>query len=220
MLPVIRVINPNSNGSITARMAEALVPLVQEGGPQIDCITLEKGPPGVASDADIEAAGALVARHVAGDHGAAAFITACYSDPGLIQARALTRRPVIGIGEAAMATALSIGQRFGVISVSDWSVARHERDRAALGWSPRCAGDRALRLDVAETATPGAFARIREVALDLRDQDGADVLITACAGLSRHMPQLEAETGLPVIDPVRAAAAIAIGLLNARKVQP
>lgn len=56
--------------------------------------------------------------------------------------------------------------------------------------------------------------------MNLRDQDGADVLITACAGLSRHMARLEAETGLPVVDPVRAAVAIAIGVLNSRRAAP
>lgn len=220
MMPLIRVINPNSNAAITARMAEALAPMAQAGGPAIDCITLDDGPVGVASDADIATAAPLLRDHVANDREASAFVIACYSDPGLSLAREVTDRPVLGIGEAAVATALTLGQKFGVISVSDWSVDRHARDMTQRGLAARCAGDRPLRLSVSDTATPEAFSRIREVALNLRDQDGADVLITACAGLSRHMARLEAETGLPVVDPVRAAVAIAIGVLNSRRAAP
>ena len=51
----------------------------------------------------------------------------------------------------------------------------------------------------------------------LRDRDGADVLIMGCAGMAAYRPIIEAETGLPVVDPCQAGVAqaltqIALGL--------
>ncbi|WP_306152015.1 aspartate/glutamate racemase family protein [Roseovarius sp. MMSF_3281] len=216
-MTLIRVINPNSNQDITDRMAEALALYAQRSGFRIDCATLAEGPAGIASDADIENVAMPVAQYVAEDKDADAFVIACYSDPGLDEARARTDRPVIGMGEAAIATALALGNRFGVISVSDWSVGRHAQDMAARQVGSRCAGDRPLGFSVAETERANAFDRIAQVARTLREVDGADVLITACAGLSRHLPRLEQAIGVPVVDPVRAATAMAIGLLTARE---
>ncbi|MBT6087834.1 MAG: Asp/Glu racemase, partial [Rhodospirillaceae bacterium] len=45
----------------------------------------------------------------------------------------------------------------------------------------------------------------------LRDQDGASSIILGCAGMARHREPLEAEIGMPVIDPVQAAVTMAIG---------
>jgi Asp/Glu/hydantoin racemase len=216
-MALIRVINPNSLQAFTDRMAEALEPYSFSGAVQIDCVTLTEGPPGIASDADIAAATPLVAEYVAQDSSADAFVIACYSDPGLQEARARTSRPVIGIGEAAIGTALSLGQRFGIISVSDWSVGRHARDMAERNIAARCAGDRPLGFSVLATERPEALQTLVQVARSLRDEDGADVLITACAGMSRHLPRLEQEAGLPVIDPVRAATSMAIGVLAGRE---
>jgi Asp/Glu/hydantoin racemase len=44
----------------------------------------------------------------------------------------------------------------------------------------------------------------------LRDEDGADVLIMGCAGMAHYRDTLEAETGLPVVEPCQAAAAMAL----------
>ena len=43
----------------------------------------------------------------------------------------------------------------------------------------------------------------------LRDVDGADVLIMGCAGMAQYRDVLEAETGLPVVEPCQAGAALA-----------
>ncbi len=45
----------------------------------------------------------------------------------------------------------------------------------------------------------------------LRDEDGANVLIMGCAGMAQYRHSLEAATGLPVLEPCQAAAAMALG---------
>ena len=53
-----------------------------------------------------------------------------------------------------------------------------------------------------------------EVGKELRDEDGADVVVMGCAGMARHRQPLEAALGVPVIDPTQAAVAMAIGTVQ------
>ena len=47
----IVVINPNSSAAVTAAIERALAPLRMAGGPEIDCVTLTGGPPGIETQA-------------------------------------------------------------------------------------------------------------------------------------------------------------------------
>ena len=211
-MALIRIINPNSNDGVTQAMSEALEPLRLNDGPEIDCVTIAEGPFGVESDHDVRVAGALVKDEVKRDTEAAAFVIACYSDPGLLEARRDTSRPVFGMAECAILTAVTRGGDFGVISILDQSVPRHMKHLEERGMAHFCAGDRPINMTVAESASvDGAFKRLVEVGSDLLDKDGAKSIILGCAGMARHRTALEAELGVPVIDPVQAGAAMAVG---------
>ena len=74
------------------------------------------------------------------------------------------------------------------------------------------AGDRALGLGVAELAEEGrTLPAMIATGQRLRDEDGADVLIMGCAGMAGYRAAVEAATGLPVVEPCQAAAAMALG---------
>lgn len=206
------VINPNSSETVTAGIAEAVAPL-HPFGIQIRCETLAAGPPAIESQA---AADRVVppllefARTLEPE--AAGFVIACFGDPGVHALRDETARPVLGIQEAAVATALTLGQRFGVISILPASVPRHMRSFAAMGVMDRLAEDRALGRGVAELSDEDAtLAALVESGTALRDLDGAEVLILGCAGMARYRTAVEAATGLPVVEPCQAAAAMALG---------
>ncbi|MGA1276644.1 MAG: aspartate/glutamate racemase family protein, partial [Gemmobacter sp.] len=112
----------------------------------------------------------------------------------------------------AAATALTLGQRFGIIAILPRSIPRHLRSLGAMGVLGRLAGDRALGLGVAELAQPARTeARLIETGRALRDADGAEVLILGCAGMARYRARLEDALGLPVIDPCQVAVATALG---------
>ena len=212
MNPII-VINPNSTQAVTDGMDRAVDPLRMEGGPPIECVTLEEGPPGIETE---EQAGAVVGPICElirnRQHGASAFVIACYSDPGLHPGRAVTSKPVLGIAESAMLVAMTRDARFGVISILETSIPRHQRYVRVLGLESRSAGDRALGLAVTELSNEDrTFKRMASVGQQLRDDDGADVLIMGCAGMARYRSRLEEEVGLPVIDPTQAALTLAIG---------
>jgi Asp/Glu/hydantoin racemase len=206
------VINPNSSTQVTQGISEALDPLRGLGVP-IRCETLAEGPPGIESQAqaDLVIAPLLdLAMSLSGEAGG--FVIACFGDPGLHALRDRLAQPVLGIQECAVMTALTMGQRFGVISILRPSIPRHMRAFGAMGVTARCAGDRALNLGVGQLAEPAlTLARMIEVGTELRDSDGADVLILGCAGMAGYRADLEQRLGLPVIDPCQAAVSMAVG---------
>ena len=79
-----------------------------------------------------------------------AFVIACYSDPGLHVCREGTSRPVFGIAECGVLTALARAERFGVIAIKQRSIARHMRYLRQMGLMDRLAGERPIELSVAE----------------------------------------------------------------------
>jgi allantoin racemase len=213
----ILVINPNSNPAVTAGLDAALATLRLADGPSIRCATLAEGPFGIETQKDVEQVTLPLRRLVEQDNAADAFVIACFSDPGLHVCREATRRPVFGINECGVLTALSRGDRFGIIAIAAKSVARHRRYLRQMGLDGRLAGERALEMSVAETASgEGTFARMETVGRALIEQDGADVIVMGCAGMARHRRPLEAALGVPVIDPTQAAVAMAIGTLQAQ----
>jgi Asp/Glu/hydantoin racemase len=138
-----------------------------------------------------------------------AIVIACFSDPGISAVRAATHAPVIGIAEAAYLTALGLGQRFGIVSMGPSSIDRHRRYLETLRIDGRLAGDRSIDMTVAELIAQDAVIPVTRVASVLRDQDGAEAVILGCAGLGTYREALQAELGLPVIDPVQAGVALA-----------
>ena len=128
MADTIIVINPNSTVAVTAAMDEGVAPLRIPGGPAIECLTLAEGPPGIESQSDADNVIAPLCNTIrARDDEAAAFVVACFSDPGLHSARDVTRKPVLGIAECGILAALTLGQRFGIIAILAKSVPRHLR---------------------------------------------------------------------------------------------
>ena len=211
--PRILVINPNSNHQVTRGLEDTLKPLGLEGGPEIVCATLAEGPYGIESQADVDGVAMPLRRLVEGDNSSAAFVIACYSDPGLHVCREGTTRPVFGIAECGILTALARADSFGVIAINSRSIPRHYRYMRQLGLTDRLIGERALEMSVAETASgPGTLAKMLEIG-GLLKQDGARSIVMGCAGMARHRRPLEEALGIPVIDPTQAAVAMAIGAI-------
>lgn len=211
-MKTLYVLNPNSSKVVTARIDVAMEPL-RSLGVLIACKTLPEGPPGIENQrqADLVIA-PLLAQAASLEADAAGFVIACFGDPGLHALRDQTALPVLGIQEAAVATAMTLGQRFGVLAIVPASIPRHMRSFGAMGVLDRLAGDRALNLGVGDLSdTARTLARMIEIGTQLRDTDGADVLIMGCAGMAGYRSALQDALGLPVVEPCQAAAAIAIG---------
>ncbi|MBC00884.1 MAG: Asp/Glu racemase [Rhodobacteraceae bacterium] len=209
----LHILNPNSSRVVTDGIDAAIDPMRAGAGVDIRCHLLPEGPAGIETQAHVDGVVLpLLAQARALEDDASAFVIACFSDPGLAALREQSARPVLGIGESAYLTALTLGQRFGILSIKRGSVARHIKTLGAMGILDRLAADRPIDLGVAELSDETRTrARLEEVGAQLRDADGADVLILGCAGMAGFRRDLQQTLGIPVIDPCQAATAMALG---------
>jgi len=209
----VYVINPNSSQYVTAEVDRAVAPLRSADGPDIVCLSLAEGPPGIQSQRDVDGViMPLLYKASELEDSASAFVVACFSDPGLHALREQSRRRVFGIAECGVLTALTLGQRFGVIAILPTSVPRHLRYFGAMGVMDRFAADLPIGLTVAELSDEAhTLGRMVDVGRTLKAAHGADVLVMGCAGMARYRAALEEAVGVPVIEPTQAAVAMAVG---------
>lgn len=213
MSGTIYVINPNSTERVTRGIDEAVAPLRMAGGPAIECLTLADGPPGIQSQRDVDGLIPALLKRAAGlENEASAFVVACFSDPGMHSLREQSQKPVLGIAECGVLTALTLGQRFGIVAMLQNSIPRHLRYLGAMGMMSRFAGDLPVNLTIAEMADDDlTLGRMITVGRTLRDTHHADVLVMGCAGMARFRDALEQELRLPIVEPTLAAVTMALG---------
>jgi allantoin racemase len=211
----VLLINPNSSKSVTRSMEACLAPVKAATAHEIECIELAKSPPGIETDAHVSAVIPNVIEAVTHTD-ADAVVLACFSDPGIAEARKISTRPVFGIAESAYLTALGLGARFGVISLGQSSIDRHLRYLKTLALDRRLAGDRSIGMTVVELMAGNVVETVSKTGRRLRDEDGADVLILGCAGLGGYRDALQQSLGIPVVDPVQAGAQLACNSLDLR----
>lgn len=217
-MQTVLVINPNSNESVTAGLESALQGWQTLADVRVECRTLSEGPFGIESDADIRAVGPLLQKEMARRNDCAAFVIACYSDPALDVCRRTVARPVFGMQQSAVATAIAQGGKFGVLALSQRSIERHLVYLQQLGVRHLLAGERPLDLSVDDAANGSeTLERIIGNGRKLIAVDGANVLILGCAGMAAHRLAAEQALGVAVIDPVQAATAFAIATLVNQK---
>lgn len=204
----ILVINPNSSVSVTRSMEQCLAPVLASSNHRIHCTELAKSPPGIETDAHVDAVIPNILEAIR-ESDADAFVLSCFSDPGIAVVRQQTDRPVLGIAESAYLTALGLGQKFGIVSLGQSSIDRHLRYLRNLKLDARLAGDRSIDMTVVQLMAGNVVDTVSRCARLLRDEDGADVIILGCAGLGSYRQALQDTLGLQVVDPVQAGVALA-----------
>ncbi|MFO8061217.1 MAG: aspartate/glutamate racemase family protein [Bacillota bacterium] len=140
-----------------------------------------------------------------------AFVVGCFSDPGVWPAREVVREPVVGIGEAAMLLACSLGRQFSLLGTvsRDVAVLAHLVER--LGLKERLASIRPIDREVIQLRDAGVreqvLADLTAVARAAISEDHAEVLCPGCGGLAGFCEELAQAIGVPVVDPVGAGIA-------------
>lgn len=205
----ILVINPNRDAACTAGIAAAVAPFARPGHARFDTIRLEDGPAAIASWRDWYSVALPLCAAVQGE-AADAYVVACVSDPGVEAVREVTDRPVLAPFRAAVLAALARADRFGVIAFVEASKARQRRVLLSMGVEPRLAGTVALNLPMAALTDPVA-PRAALIAAGRRlVEAGSGAVVLGCTGMAGHRAFLEAEIGVPVIEPCAAVAAQAL----------
>lgn len=140
-----------------------------------------------------------------------AFIVACHCDPNLDVMKELTKKPVVGIGEASMKLATMLGHRFSVISVGNRAVPIKEELIRSYGLEKyagkiQSSGELPTDCDDKEAFLSAAQRAVTE--------DKAEVLVLGCAGMCDLDDFISEKTGIPVLDGVTCALAVASGLVR------
>lgn len=210
MKPHILLINPNSSQHVTDGLSSA-VDCYRRAGVEFHCVTLAGAPLAIISTLDVEKILAPIQQlfdRCKGD--AVACIVACFYDPGVGVLRSMTSRPVFGIGESSFHVAMSMANKFGIITASEMSAALIDQRMCDLGISGRCVGNRSISMSILDVkARPDmAFDRLLVAGKELANT-GAQAVIMAGAAMTPFRHQLQSLIGINVVDPVLAAAGLA-----------
>lgn len=213
----ILVINPNSTASMTALIGES-ARLCAFPGTQIEAVNPSGTPASIEGHTDeaLSVPAMLDLIRTGETRGIDAYVIACFDDPGLSAAREIAAGPVIGICHAAVQVVTTIATRFSIVTTLPRSVPIIEDLVASYGAGSRCRAVRSVDLPVLALEADPAIAEarlIREIEA-ARDIDGAEAVVLGCAGMSDLCERLQARTGVPVIDGVRAAIKLAEGLVG------
>jgi allantoin racemase len=206
----ILVINPNSNEAFTEALDRSLERLRFAGGPEIRCVTLREGPLGIENARQAAEVVPHLLKLIAREEDACdAFVIACFGDHGVVAAREVTKKVVIGFCEAGVAAALNAGERYGILTNMPEDANGELRLLRAQGLDARLAGIEAVGVAVTDLKdTP----EVREALLQggrRLGQRGASCVVLGCAGMSPFAQWLQQQTGLRVIDPAIAAVSLA-----------
>jgi allantoin racemase len=213
IMPRILVINPNSSAACSAGIDAALAPLRFPGGPRLDVATVAEGPPAIYDWRDWHAVVDPLCRLIQRET-ADCYVVACGSDPGIEAARAVTRRPVLGVFRSAVAAAVAQAECFGVIAIVDASKARHRLALRAMGLEARLAAEIALNVTMEALLEPDATRAALQRAARECVAAGAGAVVLGCTGMAHHRAAVEDAAGVPVIEPCQAAAALALLCVN------
>lgn len=209
------IVNPNSTASMTDKIAAAARRSAR-AGTVIDAVNDPGAPPSIQGFYDVAQCLPGLLSQLEGHTGAHAAIIACFDDTGLDAARCAVDIPVIGIGEAAFHVASMLACKFSVVTTLRRSVPGIEANLQRYGLSARCARVRASDVPVLalEARDPAMMARITGEIERAITEDQAEAIVLGCAGMADLAAELSDRYGLPVIEGVSSAVALAEALAS------
>ncbi len=204
----ILVVNPNTSETITARIRDA-VERVKRPDTEVTVVCVDRGPETIESSYDEAYAIPPTVERVqrALQEGYDAVVLACFCDAGVEAAREVASIPVVAMEEATFAVALTLGNKFSILTEKRPRVAMKELHVRRAGLLERLASIRPTGLSVADLdAKPGEVRRVAlELARTMVEEDGAEVIIMGCAAMAGYAEDIERELGVPVLDPTAVA---------------
>jgi allantoin racemase len=204
----ILIINPNSDAGMTAAIQESaeafaagefdVVTLATPGAPQF----LE------AYEDEVRSGPGMLKVFRENETAFDAFVIACHSDSNLNAAREITLKPVIGIGEASMKLASFLGHNFSVVTTH-----RHSVPGKLLQIRAYHLQDLLVSIRFPEEGEEGWSNSELFMELSRRavNEDGAEVIVLGCAGLSGMDRKIREALSVPVLDGVACALILASG---------
>lgn len=218
----ILVANPNATESMTASCIKMLQPTLPPDVEAVPFTAPHPAPLAIEGNFDSVMSGAAAMRALIPlqqREGYDAILVACYSDHSLIRmCREEFDVPVIGIMEASLFAARTLGARFGIVATSNRSKVMHEdsiRHYGMEGFSAGVASCNLGVLDLERKPRSEVMAKMEDAALKLV-QNGAEVITLGCAGMSDMKAAVDKAVGedVQVVDGVLAGVQHLAGLVR------
>lgn len=152
------------------------------------------------------------------------------SDSGLRALRSRLSIPVVGPGEVAFYTAMTLGKKFSILTMWPQWFPLYEKTITEYGISSRLASMRSIntRPDVSELLAGKEeviFAKLKAEAMRAIEEDGADVIVLGSTTMHQSAQYLASELPVPVINPGLVAykqleTLIELGLSHSKRAYP
>lgn len=207
----ILIINPNISESVTA-LIHAEAQRVARPETRFTMATADFGVAYIETPAEALVGGyatlSVLAEKYAG-HDAA--VIAAFGDPGVMEAKEIMPIPVIGLTEAALASAFLLGGRVAIVGISERIGMWYEQTVEHLGLTSRFAGYRGLGRAFSDVGTVQDEQRdmLLKLCQDCVDNNHADSIILAGAPLAGLARQISDQLPVPLIDGVGSAVRMA-----------
>lgn len=148
-----------------------------------------------------------------------AIVIDCACDPVVVAGREAVETPVVGARNSALHLALTLGTKFTIITVQGQSLMRCMHHGVRMeGLETFLASVRYLKMPVLDIASSSKEAQnqLREQTKQAIEEDGADVIILGCTGLSHQVDikSIAGELGIPILDPLIVALNTAVLLVE------
>jgi allantoin racemase len=207
----ILVINPNISESVTELIGDEAM-RVALPGTRITTATADFGVAYIETPAEAAIAAYAVLSILAENyahHDAA--VIAAFGDPGAMAAKEMLPIPVIGLTEAALASAFLLGGRFAIVGISSRIGAWYCETVEHLGMASRFIGYRGLRNEFSDVGTVHRDEKdeLLRMCLSCVSEDRADSIILAGAPLAGLARQICDRVPVPLIDGVGSAIRMA-----------
>ncbi|KAL4804636.1 carbon-nitrogen hydrolase [Aspergillus unguis] len=216
----ILLVNPNATKSMTDKCLEMVRPTLPSDVSVEGFTSPHPAPTAIEGSLDATLSTAAAIRAVLPvAHQYDAFLVACYSEHPLIKAlREELDAPGVGIMEASLFAARTLGGRFGIVVTSPRSAVLHTDSIRNYGFEGFSVGVESCGLGVLGLETKGEDVVLGAMCNAAKElvKRGADTITLGCAGMTKLKTAVEEAVGpdVQVIDGVVAGVQHLAGILR------
>lgn len=147
--------------------------------------------------------GMLRLMREAEDEGCAAGVIGCFYDGGLRELREALTMPVVGMAEASLLLAVTMGHKFSIIVGRRKWIPKMSDNVVLQGLERRLASFRSVEMGIPDVlADPDLFFdRVIEEGIRAVEQDGAEVIVLSEIATPAFWKRASEELPVPLIDP-------------------
>ena len=213
-MKTVAFINPNSTDAMTDTCVETLRSELPEFC-QVKGITNYDGPAAIQGEKDGIAAIPGLLAEIEKNADCDGFIIGCFDDTGLAEARLISRKPIIGIGQSAFHMAALRHGKFCVLTTLEVSVPVIKQNIKAQGFSNLCKDVMASGVPVLELENNpvGSANTLSECIKFIEGHYPNIAVVLGCAGMTNVCKQLQAQHNVYLLDPIVSSARMVNALL-------